>query len=175
VPLPSGPTAYTELSLGAAEPGPGDLTGSSEALVFYVIAALIVGATLVWLGRRGQRRRRAKVRVAALVFALLAAVGAVITALELRWYVAVPLAALAAWLWARLFVLPPADKTRQPPSMAMTDQRARALLGVGASASASEIQAAYLRLIRMAHPDRGGTSGLAAELNAARDRLLGRS
>jgi curved DNA-binding protein CbpA len=57
----------------------------------------------------------------------------------------------------------------------MTDQRARALLGVGANASAHEIQAAYLRLIRTVHPDRGGTSGLAAELNAARDRLVGRS
>jgi hypothetical protein len=26
--------------------------------------------------------------------------------------------------------------------------------------------------MRMAHPDKGGTSGLAAQLNAARDRLL---
>jgi lysylphosphatidylglycerol synthetase-like protein (DUF2156 family) len=143
--------------------------------VFFVIAALIVGATLVWLGRRGQRRRRAKVRVAALVFAILAAMGAAVTALELRWYIAAPLAALAAWLWARLFVQRPADKIPEPPPMVMTDQRARALLGVGATASAPEIRAAYLRLIRTVHPDRGGTSGLAAELNAARDRLLGRS
>jgi curved DNA-binding protein CbpA len=56
----------------------------------------------------------------------------------------------------------------------MTDQRARALLGVNAQAGVEEIQAAYLRLIRAVHPDRGGTSGLAAELNAARDRLLRR-
>src|SRR5262249_39909303 len=133
-----------------------------------------VGATLVWLGRRGHRRRRAKARVAALVFAVLAAVGAVVTALDLRWYVAAPLAALAAWLWARLFVERPAGTISRPPPMAMTAQKARALLGVGANASAPEIQAAYLRLIRTVHPDRGGTSGLAAELNAARDRLLGR-
>ena len=147
--------------------------------MFVVIAALIVVATLVWLGRRGQRRRRAKVRVAALTFAILAAAGAVITAIELRWIVAAPLAVLAAWLWARLFIEPAGDKVTAPPPplapMAMTDQRARALLGVGTTASAQEIQAAYLRLIRTVHPDRGGTSGLAAELNAARDRLLGRS
>jgi hypothetical protein len=142
--------------------------------VFLLIAALIVGATLVWLGRRERRRRRAKARVAALVFAILAAMGAVVTALELRWYVAAPLAALAAWLWARLFVQP-AGETPRPAATVMTDQRARALLGVGANASVQEIQAAYLRLIRTVHPDRGGTSGLAAELNAARDRLLGRS
>ena len=143
--------------------------------MFILIAALIVGATLVWLGRRGHRRRRAKVRVAALTFAILAAMGAVVTAVELRWIFAAPLAALAAWLWARLFVQPAADKVPQATPMLMTDQRARSLLGVGASASAHEIQAAYLRLIRTVHPDRGGTSGLAAELNAARDRLLGRS
>jgi hypothetical protein len=113
--------------------------------------------------------------VATLLFAFLAAIGAGITAFELRWYVAAPLAALAAWLWARLYVERAADKIPQPRPTAMTDQRARALLGVGANASAQEIQAAYLRLIRTVHPDRGGTSGLAAELNAARDRLLGRS
>lgn len=143
--------------------------------MFLVIAALIVGATLLWLGRRGHRRRRAKVRVAALLFAILAAIGAGITAVELRWYVALPLAALAAWLWARLYVQPPAGKTPKPRPTLMSEQRARALLGVGGDASAPEIQTAYLRLIRTVHPDRGGTSGLAAELNAARDRLLGRN
>jgi hypothetical protein len=43
-----------------------------------------------------------------------------------------------------------------------------------ADASKDEIQAAYARLIRLAHPDKGGTAGLAAQLNAARDRLLKR-
>lgn len=51
---------------------------------------------------------------------------------------------------------------------------ARQILGVGPDASREEIQAAYKRLIRMAHPDSGGTAGLAAQLNAARDRLLKR-
>ncbi|HET6970801.1 MAG TPA: molecular chaperone DnaJ, partial [Phenylobacterium sp.] len=35
-------------------------------------------------------------------------------------------------------------------------------------------QAAYARLIRAVHPDKGGTAGLAAQLNAARDRMLGK-
>ena len=30
-----------------------------------------------------------------------------------------------------------------------------------------DIRAAYARLIQMAHPDKGGTAGLAAQLNAA--------
>jgi curved DNA-binding protein CbpA len=37
-----------------------------------------------------------------------------------------------------------------------------------------EVRAAYARLIQMAHPDKGGTAGLAAQLNAARDRLIKR-
>jgi curved DNA-binding protein CbpA len=49
---------------------------------------------------------------------------------------------------------------------------ARSILGVGPQASRAEIQAAHARLIRLAHPDKGGTTGLAAQLNAARDRLL---
>ena len=51
-------------------------------------------------------------------------------------------------------------------------KEARDLLGVSQTASKAEIRAAYNRLMRMAHPDHGGTAGLAAQLNAARDRLL---
>ena len=42
----------------------------------------------------------------------------------------------------------------------------------GPDATAGEIRSAHARLIRLAHPDKGGTAGLAAQLNAARDRLL---
>ena len=56
--------------------------------------------------------------------------------------------------------------------MAMSAQEARAILGVGPAATPEEIRAAYTRLMRSVHPDKGGTPGLAAQLNAARDRLL---
>ncbi|NEX91341.1 hypothetical protein G3573_01015 [Caulobacter sp. 17J65-9] len=56
----------------------------------------------------------------------------------------------------------------------MSLAEARAVLGVDAEAGPEQIQAAYLRLMRAVHPDRGGTSGLASQLNAARDRLLDR-
>ena len=56
----------------------------------------------------------------------------------------------------------------------MSLQDARSILGVGEGASRKEVQDAYSRLMRMAHPDKGGTDGLAAQLNAARDKLLGR-
>ena len=54
----------------------------------------------------------------------------------------------------------------------MTLDQARDILGVSPAATRAEIEAAYRRLIVRAHPDQGGTSGLAAQLNAARDRLL---
>lgn len=58
------------------------------------------------------------------------------------------------------------------PSARMSVGEARRILGVEEGASREEIQAAYTRLMRLAHPDKGGTAGLAAQLNAARDRLL---
>jgi DnaJ-class molecular chaperone len=54
----------------------------------------------------------------------------------------------------------------------MSLKDAQSVLGVGPEATPEEIQAAYTRLMRMAHPDKGGTTGLATQLNAARDRLL---
>ncbi len=63
-------------------------------------------------------------------------------------------------------------KTPAPTALAMSETEARALLGVKPGANAKAVQKAYLRLIRRAHPDSGGTEGLAAMLNAARDRLM---
>ena len=54
----------------------------------------------------------------------------------------------------------------------MSLNEARSVLGVGPEASTQEIQAAYTRLMRVVHPDRGGAVGLAVQLNLARERLL---
>jgi hypothetical protein len=85
------------------------------------------------------------------------------------WPMALALGALAAWL-----ALGARKRPRRPdaPDRRMSETEARALLGVGPEAGPEEIRAAWLRLMRTVHPDRGGTSGLAAQLNAARDRLL---
>ncbi len=62
----------------------------------------------------------------------------------------------------------------EPASRAMDRAQARSILGVPEGAGAEAVDAAYRRLIRRAHPDVGGTAGLAAQLNAARAALRSR-
>jgi curved DNA-binding protein CbpA len=55
----------------------------------------------------------------------------------------------------------------------MTRSDAYAILGLEEGASREKIIAAHGRLIQRLHPDRGGSTFLAAKINQARDLLLG--
>jgi len=81
------------------------------------------------------------------------------------------LAVLGLWLVTTARINGPAPRAAAPPER-MSLSEARSILGVGPDATPDEVQAAYTRLMRMAHPDKGGTTGLATQLNAARERLL---
>ncbi|MCR9257173.1 MAG: DnaJ domain-containing protein [Alphaproteobacteria bacterium] len=56
---------------------------------------------------------------------------------------------------------------------AMTRRQALDVLGLEEGATPDEIRAAHRRLMQTHHPDRGGSSYLAAQINQAKDILLG--
>jgi hypothetical protein len=141
-------------------------------VIYLLIGAAFAG--LIWLGRRSRAGLpgvpKGEWRVVAGVLATVCLVAAVAAAARGAWPIGLVLGAASVWL--TLSARRPAPTGQGTVS---DDAGARAILGVGPSASAEEIQAAYLRLMRSVHPDRGGTTGLAAQLNAARDRLLGKA
>ncbi|GEM_PF-915187 len=51
-------------------------------------------------------------------------------------------------------------------------QAACQILGVGENATADEINTAYKHLMQQYHPDKGGTEGIAMQINQARETLL---
>lgn len=55
----------------------------------------------------------------------------------------------------------------------MSAEEARKILGVEPDASSEEIERAYRRVMKNAHPDQGGSDWMAAKVNQAKDLLLG--
>jgi hypothetical protein len=102
----------------------------------------------------------------------------VVAALELArggTWVGIGAAVLAALLWVGgSSQVQPKTASPAPSPPDPRDIEARAILGVGPTATASEIRAAHRAQMAQAHPDRGGSHAQAARINAARDRLLRR-
>jgi hypothetical protein len=138
--------------------------------LIYLLAAAAILAFVIW-GSNGRRLGRyANWRSVSGLCAIGALAGAGLLVVRGALIAGLAIGAVGVWLaiaarWPR----PAAVET--PNAEPMSVDEARAILGVGPAATAADIREAYTRLMRRAHPDHGGTSGLAAQVNAARDRL----
>ena len=135
-------------------------------LIWLVLAAIAVWA-LIRLGRQTEGARRGHWRISATVLAGVMLAGGVLAMSKGSWVLGPGLVGAGLWLTlaSRIRTVPP--KSAED----LSEAEARAILGVGPTASPEDINAAWRRLMARAHPDQGGTEGLAARVNAARDRL----
>ena len=131
----------------------------------FLALGVLALAIVVAFGRR-PLIARASGRLLASLASVLITGGAVFVILRGSWIDGLILLAASAWLAAS------AARARPAAASDMGLAESRSMLGVGEGASREEIEAAYKRLIQRVHPDKGGAPGLAAQLNAARERLL---
>ena len=138
----------------------------------YLALGFAALALLLWVSGGKPVFKRREWRLLSGGFAVAAFAGAAFIGIRGGWEQAIMLVVMGLWLASsarRTGLAPP-----PPAAPKVGEAEARAILGVGPDATAAEIRTAYTRLMRVAHPDKGGTTGLAAQLNAARDRLLKR-
>src|SRR5690606_33031060 len=131
-------------------------------LIWLGLAAVALWA-LARLGRQTERARRGHWRISATILSAALLAGAVLAGARRACLMCGGLALAGVWLAVRSRVSPVASKAQ--PSERMSEGEARALLGVSAGADAQTVQAAWRRLMARAHPDQGGTEGLAARVN----------
>jgi hypothetical protein len=144
--------------------------------VAYIALGCAALLALLWVSRGGVILKRREWRLLSGALAVAAFAAAAFVGLRGAWGSSVVLVVAGLWLAlsTRRTGLGPdvGPAAARPRPERLSDSEARSILGVGPNATREEIQAAYSRLMRMAHPDKGGTDGLAAQLNAARDKLL---
>ena len=146
------------------------------ALGLVSLLALLLVASLA--ARLSARHLRL---LALVTLFIILGVGLVVLALAGRYGLAAPLGFIMMWLLRLWRVTREGDNAGKAAKRAAGDKagtqpmsvaEARDVLGVDATASREEIEAAYRDLIVKNHPDHGGTDWIAAQLNQARDILL---
>ena len=142
-----------------------------------VLLGLVSLAVLLWSARRFAQARVANLKALLGWLAALAglAIGAglLLTGRGAGALLAAALLGPLALSWWQEGRMPAPTRPAPPPRPpAMTRAEALQVLGLRDPATPAEIRAAWVRLMQAAHPDRGGSGWLAAQINQARDTLL---
>ena len=139
--------------------------------MLYLALGCAALALFVWIGRGRPFDIGRGWRIGSAALAIIAFAVAAFLAIRGGWGTAIVLgvAGLGLAVSSRLNTI-----STKAVGSEMSLAEAASMLGVAPDASTDEIKAAYLRLMQRVHPDAGGASGLAAQLNAARDVLLKR-
>lgn len=137
----------------------------------YLILAALFLAFLVYIVRPSPALRRAGTRIVSSAVSIALFAIAAFVGIRGAWGKALVLVILGAGL-ALSARVPTRAQAGPADTGAMGLKEARDMLGLDDGATPAEIRLAHRRLMQRAHPDKGGSAGLAAQLNAARDRLL---
>ena len=136
-------------------------------MLYLALGGAVLAAYLWLIGKKPLLKGR-DWRIASGAAALAAFTGAAFVGVRGEWPVTIVLVVVGLWFASTARKTAP----RAAPQSGMSLAEARRILGVEEGATKADIQAAYTRLMRSVHPDKGGTVGLAAQLNAAREKLL---
>lgn len=144
-------------------------------LIGLALAAVVLWV-LVRLGKQTEKARRGHWRISATLLGGAMFAGSILSVARGSYLIAAALFAAGLYLvlQSRIRTVPQRKTATAPAPTAslMSTDEARAILGVKVGATPAEIQAAWKRLMARTHPDQGGSEGLAARVNAARDRLM---
>ena len=136
-------------------------------LIWLVLVGIGVWA-LVRLGRQTEGPRRGQWRVAATLISAVLLAGGALQLSRGGWISGAALVGAGLWLTVSSRIRSIAPKRAEDVGLS----EAASILGVPVDATPEAVNAAWRRLMARAHPDQGGTEGLAARLNAAKDRML---
>lgn len=146
-----------------------------------VIVALLAMIVFGWLSSKaGKGKKQQSGRI---LLGVLSILGGVILSVRGLGIVGVYLIPIGIGLLSPLLgdSIPGMGRGRQsrsapprPPSGLMSAKEAAKVLGVTEAASRDEIEAAYKAMMKRVHPDAGGSDGLAARVQEARDVLIGK-
>jgi hypothetical protein len=137
-------------------------------MLYLALGGAVLAAYFWLIGKKPLLKGR-DWRIASGAAALAAFTGAAFVGVRGEWPVTIALVVVGLWFASTARRAAPQAGA---PQSGMSLAEARRILGVEEGATKADIQAAYTRLMRLAHPDKGGTAGLAAQLNAAREKLL---